>query len=69
MWPNAFVAVRVPSQHTRSKLQELQKAMVEIEPCLQSCLVPLEKLHITMMVLKLRNDQEIQRQVTGKQQS
>ena len=61
--PNAFVSVRVSSQHIRSKLQELQDAMVKIEPSVQSCLVSLNKLHVTMMVLKLSNKTEIQRYI------
>ena len=61
MSPNAFVSVRVPSWRVKSKLQEVQDAMVEIEPCLKSCLVSLDKLHVTMMVLRLNDEEETEK--------
>ena len=57
--PNAFVAIRIPSWRIKSKLQELQEAMVESEPNLKSCLVSLNKLHLTMMVLRLNSEEEV----------
>ena len=61
MRPNAFVSVRVPSWRIKSKLQEVQDYMVETEPCLKSCLVSLDKLHVTMMVLRLKDEEEIEK--------
>lgn len=58
--PNAFVSIRIPSSQIRSKLEEIQQAMVEFEPSLKSSMVSLDKLHVTLMVLKL-NQEDIEK--------
>ena len=59
--PNAFVSIRIPSVEIRRKLQEVQDGMLARERRMKSNLVPLEKLHITLMVLRLEEGEAIER--------
>ena len=59
--PNAFIAVRVASWRIRDKVQQVQEQMVKEEPLLQSSMVSLDKLHLTLMVLKLDSEKEEER--------
>ena len=54
--PDSFVAVRFSSPEPRHKLGLVQQHMVEIDKKLQPTLIPLVKLHITLMTLQLNND-------------
>ena len=56
--PNAFVAIRVPSQQIRERLEGVQEEMVRAEPLLESSMVSLSKLHLTLMVLRLATPEE-----------
>ena len=56
--PNAFVAVRVPSRHIREGLVAVQSGMVEKEKAVQSALTSLDKLHITLSVIRLKDGDE-----------
>ena len=56
--PNAFVAVRVPSRHIREGLATVQSGMVEKEKAVQSALTSLDKLHITLSVIRLEDGDE-----------
>ena len=56
--PNAFVAVRVPSRHIREGLAAVQSGMVEKEKAVQSALTSLDKLHITLSVIRLEDGDE-----------
>ncbi len=58
--PNAFVSIRVPSPLIKEQLQACQDEMVRVYPSLRCSMVSLEKLHLTLMVLKLgsREDEE-----------
>lgn len=57
--PNAFVAVRVKSSVIRERMERVQQDMVEGDRRLRRLLVSLDKLHITLMVLKLDTPQQI----------
>ena len=59
--PNAFVSIRVPSQHIRDEIIACQEAMVEVEPALASTMVSLEKLHLTLMVMRLETEEQVER--------
>lgn len=59
--PNAFVSVRIPSAEIRTKLGEVQQAMVAHDKMLQFTLVSLDKLHLTLFVLRLDSEEEIKR--------
>lgn len=61
--PNAFVSVRIPSLKIRDKVKEVQHAMLLSDKKLKSALVPLEKLHLTLMVLRLEGEEEVERLV------
>ena len=59
--PNAFVSVRIPSVQIREKLKEVQDAMLSCERKLKSTFVPLEKLHLTLMVLRLEDTEMVEK--------
>ena len=59
--PNAFVSIRIPSAEIRDKLGEIQRAMVAYDKTLQSTLVSLDRLHLTLFVLRLDSEEEIKR--------
>ena len=58
--PNAFVSIRVRSSTIRMKMEEVQAAMGAKEPKVAASLVPLEKLHVTLMVVNLRDKEQIE---------
>ena len=58
--PNAFVSVRVGSPTIRSNLQMVQDAMVGKEREVKNVLTSLNKLHITLSVVHLE-DEEVER--------
>ena len=57
-FPNAFVSIRIPSAEIRDKLGEIQRAMVAYDKTLQSTLVSLDKLHLTLIILRLDSEEE-----------
>ena len=59
--PNAFVSVRIPSAEIRGKMKEIQDAMLEKEKKVKSTFVSLNKLHITLMVLKVDGNETLHR--------
>ena len=59
--PNAFVSVRIPSAEIRDKLGEIQEAMVAHDKKLQSTLVSLDRLHLTLFVIRLEGEAEVER--------
>ncbi|CAE7526298.1 unnamed protein product [Symbiodinium natans] len=62
--PSHFVALRVgeEAQQRAAKLQQelVSKAHGQVQQGLQRCLVPAHKLHVTMIALTLRSDQDIE---------
>ena len=59
--PNAFVAVRISSAEIHSKLKEVQDGMVAANERLAKVLVPIEKSHITLIILRLDGDEAVER--------
>ena len=59
--PNAFVAVRIPSEGIKKSLGEVQHALVEYDRDMRHVLTSLEKLHLTFLVARLMDDSEIDR--------
>ena len=57
--PNAFVAVRIPSPIISAKFEEVQRALQEKDERLKQVFVPAAKNHITLMVTRLNNPEEI----------
>ena len=58
---NAFVAVRIPSADIRAKVKEVQEAISAKDRKLDSFHEPPAKNHITLILLQLDNDSEIER--------
>ena len=56
--PNAFVSLRVSSPSIRCGLEEVQTAMVEKDKAVKSVLTSLDKLHVTLSVIRLENKEE-----------
>lgn len=54
--PDSFVAVRFSSPELRQRLEVVQQHMVEMDEKLRPTLIPLVKLHTTIMTLQLNND-------------
>ena len=59
--PNAFVAVRIKSPEVHSKVAAMQEAMVKFDSGLSAAMVSTKKLHLTLMVMALKNDGDIER--------
>ena len=56
--PNAFIAVRIPCKNIHSSLDTVQKEMVRKEQTLRYTLTSLDKLHITLSVVRLEKQDE-----------
>ena len=59
--PNSFVAMRIPSVEIRDGLKGVQDALVRCDRNMKHVLTSLDKLHLTMLVLKLTDESEIER--------
>ena len=57
--PDSFVAVRFSSPTLKQNLEVVQQHMIEIDKKLKPTLIPLVKLHITLMTLQLNNDRTL----------
>lgn len=56
--PDAFVAIRISSPQIRSSLEYIQSSITSAERRLGPAMVSLDKLHLTLMVLKLGEEDE-----------
>lgn len=54
--PDSFIAVRFSSPELKQKLALVQEHMVEMNKKLKPTMIPLVKLHVTLMTLQLNND-------------
>ena len=59
--PNAFVSVRITSPSIRQHLQIVQEAMVEKDESIKFALTSLDKLHVTLSVVHLADEDEQER--------
>ena len=59
--PNAFVSVRIPSVEIRQNIETIQRGLVDYNGDLFYTLTSLDKLHLTLCVLRLDSDSEIER--------
>uniref|UniRef100_A0AC35G4H7 A-kinase anchor protein 7-like phosphoesterase domain-containing protein n=1 Tax=Panagrolaimus sp. PS1159 TaxID=55785 RepID=A0AC35G4H7_9BILA len=57
IWPNIFVAFRIQNPLIVSRIDEVQKKLVEFDKRFLTKLTPLTALHITLMVGKLEEDE------------
>ena len=59
--PNAFVSLRVSSPLIHKGLQAVQEGMVGKDEAVRSALTSLDKLHITLSVIRLENEDDQER--------
>ena len=57
--PDSFVAVRFSSHDLQQKLEVVQQHMIAMDKKLKPTMIPLVKLHITLMTLQLNNDRSL----------
>lgn len=57
--PDSFVAVQFSSPELRHKLELVQQHMVKMDKKLKPTMIPLVKLHVTLMTLQLNNDESL----------
>ncbi|XP_066299154.1 A-kinase anchor protein 7-like [Branchiostoma lanceolatum] len=55
--PNYFVAIRVTSDEVRKCVRAIQDAVLAHEPNLEPAIIPLSHLHVTLLMLHLREGQ------------
>ena len=61
--PNAFVSIRISSPEIKANMERVQQEMQHRDRRLRSTMVSLDKLHLTLMVLRLDNSEEEKRYV------
>ena len=59
--PNAFVSLRIRSPSIRRGLEEVQNSMVEKDKDVKSVLTSLDKLHVTLSIIRLESREEEER--------
>lgn len=59
--PNSFVAVQIASPMIREKLRGVQDAIVKHDKQLSKVLTSLKKLHITLIPIRMENEEDIKR--------
>ncbi len=59
--PNAFVAIRIPSLQIKEGLEKVQESVVKFDRRLKGALTSLNKLHLTLLVLTLKDNDDIKR--------
>ena len=59
--PNSFLSVCITSDEIKKNISLVQKEMVKQMPQMKELLQDIEMLHITLMVLKLKSDEEIEK--------
>ena len=58
--PNYFVAIRLSDRCIHSRVQTVQDTVVSYDKRLEPALVPLETLHLTLLVIHLENEEQIE---------
>ena len=59
--PNSFVAVRISSPSIRKQIEHVQDRMIQNDVSLKRVMTSLNKLHITLMVLRMDTEIDIER--------
>ncbi len=52
------MSIRLPSSDIRANIERIQREMVVAKRGLESAMVSLDKLHLTLMVLRLDTEEE-----------
>jgi len=58
--PNYFFAIQVKSAQIERKASEVQNYMINIDPSLSQALIQHSTFHVTLMVIHLKNNSEIE---------
>ena len=58
--PNSFVSVRITSAEIKHNISMVQQEMIKMMPQMADVIQNPSKLHITLMVLSLKSDEEIE---------
>ena len=66
--PNYFVAIRLSDLCIHSRVQTVQDTVVSHDKRLEAALVPVETLHLTLLVIHLENEEQIEKARTILQQ-
>jgi len=61
--PNCFLSVRITSDEIKRNIALVQKEMVKQMPQMEELLQDVATLHITLMVLKLKSDDDVEKYV------
>ena len=59
--PNSFVSVRIKSVKIRDNISMVQEEMIKSMPKMANIIQNPSKLHITLMVLSLQSDEDIEK--------
>ncbi|XP_013396984.1 A-kinase anchor protein 7 isoform X2 [Lingula anatina] len=59
--PNYFVAIQMSNQKIHSALKEVQKTILQKDKNISPAFIPIPTLHLTMIVLRLDEEEEMQR--------
>ena len=64
--PNSFVSIRITSAEIKHNISMVQQEMIKMMPQMAEIIQKPSKLHITLMVLRLQSDEDIETCVTTK---
>ena len=62
--PNSFVSVRITSAEIKHNISTVQQEMIKLMPQMTDVIQNPSKLHITIMVLSLQSDEDIEKCVS-----
>uniref|UniRef100_H3B1J8 A-kinase anchor protein 7-like phosphoesterase domain-containing protein n=1 Tax=Latimeria chalumnae TaxID=7897 RepID=H3B1J8_LATCH len=65
--PNYFVAIPVTNDQILDKVEDVQELIVTKEPELLRALIPVERLHLTIVVAHLRSSEEVEKAILALQ--
>lgn len=58
--PNTFVSIRITSAEIKHNISMVQQEMIKMMPQMADIIQSPSKLHITLMVLRLQSDKDIE---------
>ena len=61
VFPNAFVALPIKSVSINQQIEQIQNHMLQKDPKVKRALIPLNRLHITLMVMRLSDQDSIEK--------
>ena len=60
-YANSFVSIRITSAEIKRNISMVQQEMIKVKPQMAEIIQDLAKLHITLLVLSLESDEDIER--------